>query len=86
MLDIQREKIEIHARLKAEGMDDHEIKRRLTNDFRPFTPAFINGKRVERDSVNGDEPSPKISTTETRKLEPLKGRLINIRGSKKFVL
>ncbi len=54
MLDIQRQKIEMYIRLKAKGLDDSEIKRRLSIDFKPFTPAFINGKRVEQDS-NSDE-------------------------------
>lgn len=49
MLDIQRQKIEIRDRLKEAGLSDLEIKEHLTEELNPFTPAFIDGKRVNKE-------------------------------------
>ena len=52
MLDIQRRKSEILDRLKEAGLSDLEIKeymKYLTEETKPFTPAFIDGKRVNKE-------------------------------------
>ncbi|MEQ1751723.1 MAG: hypothetical protein ABL974_20045 [Prosthecobacter sp.] len=75
MLNIQKEKRAMHAHLKEEGLDEHEIKQRLTNDLKPFTPAFINGKHIERDSISDDELGKKIKATEGEEVESIESRL-----------
>lgn len=60
MLDIQREKFERRDRLKAEGLSDEEIKRQLTEELKPFQPAFINGKRIaNKDTTEPLQPKPR---------------------------
>jgi hypothetical protein len=49
MLDIQRRKFEIRDRLREAGLSDLEIEQHLTEELNPFTPAFIDGKRVNKE-------------------------------------
>jgi len=57
MLDIQRQKFETRDRLKEAGVSDLEIKQHLTEELNPFTPAFINGERVNKE-LPPLEPKP----------------------------
>jgi hypothetical protein len=49
MLDIQREKFETRDRLKQAGLSDLEIRKQLTEELKPFKPAFLNGKRIKQE-------------------------------------
>jgi hypothetical protein len=64
MLDIQRQKFEIRDRLKEAGLSDIEIKEQLTEELKPFKPAFINGKRINKELPPLDpNPVPKSKRT-----------------------
>ena len=55
MLDIQREKIEKRNRLKEDGLSDQEIKQQMSEELKPFQPAFVNGKRVIKDRSESEQ-------------------------------
>lgn len=48
MLESQKDGIYERSRLRAKGVSEEEIARLR---HRPFKPAFVNGKRKERDSA-----------------------------------
>ncbi|WP_395749319.1 hypothetical protein [Prosthecobacter sp.] len=54
MLEIHKYRIYERSRLRAQGMTDDEIEKVL---HLPFKPAFINGKRRERES-DGENQMP----------------------------
>ncbi len=57
MLDIQRQKFETRERLKQAGLTDLQIKKQLTEELKPFKPAFKNGKRIKQE-MPPLEPKP----------------------------
>jgi hypothetical protein len=47
MLEAQKDRMYHRSRLRAKGVTEEEIE---TTQQRPFRPAFVNGKRKERDT------------------------------------
>lgn len=50
MLEIQKYRIYERSRLRAKGVTDDEIEK---VQHLPFKPAFVGGKRRQRDSNDG---------------------------------
>lgn len=55
MLEIQKYRIYERSRLRAKGVTDDEIKK--VQDL-PFKPAFVGGKRRQRDADEGNQVPP----------------------------
>ncbi|MEZ5386046.1 MAG: hypothetical protein R3F13_11080 [Prosthecobacter sp.] len=47
MLEAQKDRMNHRSRLRAQGVPEEEIS---SAQQRPFRPAFVNGKRKERDA------------------------------------
>ena len=59
MLEIQKHRIYERSRLRAEGVTDDEIKKAQQL---PFKPAFVEGKRRQRDSADeGQVPAEQFA-------------------------
>lgn len=52
MLEIQKHRIYERSRLRAKGVTDDEIKR---SEQRPFKPAFVDGKRRNREAADAQD-------------------------------
>ncbi|MCF7784649.1 MAG: hypothetical protein K9N47_00925 [Prosthecobacter sp.] len=55
MLEIQKYRFYERSRLRAKGVTDVEIEK---VQHLPFKPAFVDGKRRQRDSNDGNQVSP----------------------------
>jgi len=51
MLEAQKDKMYHRSRLRSKGVSEEEIAK---TQMRPFRPAFVNGKRRERESDSLD--------------------------------
>lgn len=55
MLEIQKYRIYERSRMRANGVNDDEIKK--AQDL-PFKPAFVDGKRRQRDATDENHVPP----------------------------
>lgn len=56
MLESQKDRIYERTRMQHKGVPEEEIERLLFADRRPFKPAFVNGKRRPRETIDHDFP------------------------------
>lgn len=52
MLEVQKDRIYERSRMRAKGASQAEIE---AAQQRPFKPAYVNGKRKEREPSSPDE-------------------------------
>ncbi|MHB1078448.1 MAG: hypothetical protein ACYC67_03540 [Prosthecobacter sp.] len=55
MLEIQKFHLYERTRLRAKGVTDEEIEK---VQHLPFKPAFVEGKRRQRDATDGNQVPP----------------------------